>query len=470
MPGCSAHGDESASGFKMIETYTRLGSILVVALSLSTASLALDNESTEPPPPISTNGGPITRPPLGLASQYRCAHGVTDQFDKMQNGSWYENGELRYSSGSFSHPLGVREHDWIYGWRYTKADHNIGPIPDFPDQPGGNNHFQGLIRFGNPWAGWNFIVCSGGDWHYDFEGGSHLFFAHLPSREDTHIYPFTSGWAQTSKSNFSYDSWWRWNMPDGRDHIYHKVRLDNKAEGPNKPGYWHAGGIQEYEGIMAVALEDGDWNVGKIVFVDVSNPWKPYKIDGLEIKTPRKIGAAAITRNRDNHWVVATWVDYEMTFYISRTPDIRSGFIHLGIGASDSGYNHTKIPGPGSIDSSLGRYQSISLINGCDGRFYIAATNNDGLFGSSVIGTNWIDIYGLFPGDGVPGRYFIRKIWKKKFVLSDRVAGPKFADFNMAAGIHVSINGKIMMYASDGWRDMSNTGARWLSFREFAAP
>ena len=55
--------------------------------------------------------------------------------------------------------------------------------------------------------------------------------------------------------------------------------------------------MQEFEGIIAVALEDNRYNVGKVVFVDVLDPWNPQLIQGLTFRPLRKLvplGSVAI--------------------------------------------------------------------------------------------------------------------------------------------------------------------------------
>lgn len=188
------------------------------------------------------------------------------------------------------------------------------------------------------------------------------------------------------------------------------------------------------------------------------------------ISTDGKIGAVALTQNRDGHWIVAAWRDQKIWLYISKLKGgpqaIEGGWKPLGIWAEAGGYNHTDIPAPDSIDGSVGHYQNINFVNGCDGTFYLVGMNNANLLGTGIYGADWLDLYALYPtGDGVPNRYYFRKIWKKEFTLpSDH------ASFKMASGIYVSPAGKIMMYAGGGYLETRMNGAKWLNYREFVAP
>lgn len=221
------------------------------ALTLLSSASAMDgNEIPEfPPPPRPTNTTPT--PLLGLASQYRCAYGVANQIDKMQQGN----------TGSFNHLLGFRTGGKIYGWRYTKTDNdgpvykvtsNVGGVPYWVYWPGGNNHFQSLARYANTAYG-KFFVWSGADWHAGPEGGAHLFFATMDSRSEDLNYSMTGGAGGRPASNFQPDPQYGWSMPAPQDRIFHRMDLDNSTMHPDgSVTYWHAGGIQAHNGLLAV--------------------------------------------------------------------------------------------------------------------------------------------------------------------------------------------------------------------------
>ena len=228
------------------------------------------------------------------------------------------------------HILGVRPGGQIYGWRYSKTRENTGPVAKVDPLgiyigtirvDGGNNHFQGIVRLGNS-AHANHVVWSGADWHSGAEGGAHLFFGHLRSRWGTldHLltWPKQGDGIGQPASNFGPDSHYGWGMPFEEDKLFLRMDLDNSTMHPDgSTTYWHAGGIQVYNGLLAVALENGGFdvgggeghNTGKIVFVDVNVPWQPIRMSPLsEIhSTEGKIGAVALTQNRDGHWIVAAW-------------------------------------------------------------------------------------------------------------------------------------------------------------------
>lgn len=138
----------------------------------------------------------------------------------------------------------------------------------------------------------------------------------------------------------------------------------------------------------------------------------------------------------------------------------------MGISASNDGFDHGKIPAPGSIDDNAGRYQTINSINGCDGTFYIAATHNTGAGGTDAFGHDYVDLYKLVPtNDGVPNRMKFVKMYRKHFELDH-----DNASFQGASGFYVSPAGKIMMYVSPGYLQNRMNSAKWLPFREFTAP
>lgn len=468
---------------------------LLSILIAGSPSLARDTEDPEfeydpPPPTNSTGNDPII--PLGLASQHRCAWGVANQIDKMQQwsggtpmaGNPYairQNAQLL--PGSFNHALGVLPVGKIYNWRYTKTRENTGPVKFEPLGvnlgtiwvDGGNNHFQSIARYSHQQWG-RFFVWSGADWHAGAEGGAHLFFAHMESRSNDPNAAMTS-W----ESNLVPDAHYGWPMPTFLDKVFYRMDLDNSTMHPDgSVTYWHAGGIQAYNNLIAVALENGDMNVGtgeghnkgKIVFVSAENLWEPVRLSSTSeiFSTEGKIGAVALTQNRDGHWIVAAWRDRKIWLYISRLKGgpraVEGGWKPLGIWAEPGGYNQARLPAPGSIDDSAGYYQNINFINGCDGTFYLAGMNNANLGGTGAFGEDWLDLYALIPtGEGIPNRYYFNKIWKKHFVMDS-----DHASFMMASGMYVSPNGKIMMYAGGGYQQTRMNGAKWLSFREFVAP
>lgn len=303
----------------------------------------------------------------------------------------------------------------------------------------------------------------------------------MDSRSEDLNDSMTGGAGGRPASNFQPDAEFGWSMPAPQDRIFHRMDLDNSTMHPDgSTTYWHAGGIQAYNGLLAVALENGSFNIGggeghnkgKITFVNVDIPWFPARMSPTSeiFSTEGKIGAVALTQNRDGHWIVAAWRDRKIWLYISKLKGgpqaIEGGWTPLGSWAEADGYEHTRLPAPGSIDDKAGYYQSINFINGCDGTFYIAGMNNSNLGGTGLFGEDWFDLYAIErTNDGVPNRFKFRKIWKRQFTLSS-----DHASFKMASGIYVSPAGKIMMYAGGGYLETRMNGAKWLNYREFIAP
>lgn len=496
-------------------TRSLMTSLIAFTLTVNAVSPSMARDTEEPtdgggngdgPDPNTSGGSPqYTGAHLAKANMHKCMIFPYHHFGHMQwNALFYGFPEYKptesaapQKADSYNFYLGVHTGNHVGAERYKKSSSNMGPIvssalasslPFDPIPkggearsdgliwfPGGNNHLQGMTRFGEATFGANFIVFSGGDWHDrsypDNLNGAHLFFAHLGSRSSNPEHFFTderNAQFGAGRSNLVQAS----NgigVPDSRDHVYKTLRLDwfdrNRGTNPPRRTYWHAGGMQEYQGILAVPLESSDTffgnpqKYGKVVFIDVTKPWEPTPIEGLEIQVTTALGAVALTRDVNNRWLAALWRDKELSLYRSRTADIRSGFENLQMIAGDGGVGRGRLPAPGSIDDDPGAYQTLNFLNDCNGDLFLVGLNKT----LGGFGNDWLDIYRIelrsspFEQMG----YNFTKVFKKRFELDSNVSS-----FSMASGIYVSPGGRITIYSNNGYRK-TPTGHSVFDFREY---
>lgn len=421
-------------------------------------SSPLPTPTPTPAPPTPPSPQPPTVLNLGKSSSRRCVTNIGYQVQAMQPSSSSEGGH-KYNLG-VRNGLAPRTGYLIPEWRYTNSMNNMGPIKKTPQGvpimfPGGNNHFQAVGRFGNSVHGYNYMYWAGSDWHED--GGSSLYFAKMGSRPG-HI-PFTSP-SYSNRSNFPSGQ----SAPDWRDSTYRVMHFEKGFyEGTAR---WHAGGAQEYDGIIALALENGknEQTRSLVTFIDVTNPNSPQRITSAEFTVPRhQLGGVGLTRNRDGRWLLATWwdIDMELRIYMSNSTDIRGGF--------DTGhYLRAYAAGQGNEQlSGANKYQTINFVNDCNGDFYIAGLYNTGAFKGAPFADDKLDLFKIGRGTGAVGSYRFTKVLQKQFWVNH-----DYAHFLDASGLYISPAGKLMLYTALGYRKgvTSTSTPGWLPFREYTAP
>ena len=174
----------------------------------------------------------------------------------------------------------------------------------FHKKGGKDNHFQGIERIGR-----HLLVT--GSFPYGKRRSDLLVFR-LASR------PTDPGpWG----SNLSLV-----RVPPDEDLLVSYFRIDGD--------YWHPGGLDLVDHIAVIPLERFD-NTSVIAFLDVSNPEKPVRLTGHDVKRgSAKAGACAMTPLADGRLLLAVWSDSDkvtkprlhLDLYLSDGPEVDDGF------------------------------------------------------------------------------------------------------------------------------------------------
>jgi hypothetical protein len=173
----------------------------------------------------------------------------------------------------------------------------------------------------------------------------------------------------------------------------------------------------------------------RIHFYNLQNPENPQKYGTIISRGTKSGSSTALAKLRDGRYLlVVTATDAQpVDFYVSNEPEsISSGF--------------SWIAQVDPADSLWAAFQSLNLVTQCSsGQLYLLGTENTGLFGDDEWGDDyarlyqvnfstsneWVDTYGPI----------------KNFHAYCSNDGSRQCNFDAAAGVYVSQNGTLALYA-----------------------
>lgn len=299
----------------------------------------------------------------------------------------------------------------------------------------GVNHIQGIQRLRNS----NYLVISAGDKVIET---SHLFVARLGTRR------LTRYWGSNILSK---------KDPSDVDTIVQIAALDK--------GAWHAGGISTMGDILAIPLYQEEPGRTKVVFLNMREPEQPTMFDNtLNRDAFRRSNAVALTKMPNGRYLCAVWREVtskphgRLDFHLSTDNDFRNGF-H----SEASTWSFSELPGGGNRT-----YQNVNFVmpdsvqnNSVDGTtvFYMIGTQNDSKSAPIGHGSDLADLFRVeFPNSLFSDHRSGDKITLTSLMTRKFHAGNSHANFSAAAGVYVSTDDTLALYAGYHWRDEETFG------------
>ena len=219
---------------------------------------------------------------------------------------------------------------------------------------------------------------------------------------------------------------------------YSVAKLDNYNEVlsvnilMHKP-FKHAGGIQIYQDLMVVGIEDNDAkDKSKVCIYEIENPDKPpvKPLAMIErIGDPFRSSAGCTGITRIGNWyliVVGDWDTKHLDFYLCDEHSLKQN-----IEAFENVYtiDTENIDRSAWLDKEWHAYQNINLLKDTDGKLYLFG------FGRNVQNENIADLF-LVENKNLK-EFGLRKIMSKTFICKHG------ADFRSGAGIFLQPDGKL---------------------------
>lgn len=302
-------------------------------------------------------------------------------------------------------------------------------MPDEYDRWGpfwSTNHFQGLQRIRSG----NYLAISGnGKTH------SHLFIIEMRSRARNG--PFGSN--LTSRDE---------NLPRF-DKVVKKVAIHSEMT--------HAGGFQSVGDYIAVGIEhDG---LSRVILYDVSEPTSPKSVNEVDRTSLALVagqkpsaGAVGILKQSDGKYllVVGRADSLVLDFYRSRGDSLDvTGFDFIG------SWKKAELKSDNGMDDNFGKYQSLNLIQQCDGEvFLLGLHRRGGTGGVTGGGSDFADLFRVkFKRNGQPE---ITKTANKHLTCDG-------CNMDAGSGVFVDVSGAMYIYGVEHWYDDSQ-----VRFNEFS--
>jgi len=195
----------------------------------------------------------------------------------------------------------------------------------------------------------------------------------------------------------------------------------------------HAGGIQIYQDLMVVGIEDNDAkDKSKVCIYKIENPDKPSvkplaMIERIGDPFRSSAGCSGITRIGDHYLLlIGDWDTKHLDFYLS--DEHKPG---QEISAFDKVYtiDTEKIDRSGWTNKAWHAYQNINLLKDEDGKLYLFG------FGRNVQNENIVDLFLVENKD--LREFSLKKLMSKTFNCKEG------ADFQSGAGIFLQPDGKL---------------------------
>jgi len=219
---------------------------------------------------------------------------------------------------------------------------------------------------------------------------------------------------------------------------YAVAKLDNQNhvlsvnELMQKP-FKHAGGIQIFQDLMVVGIEDNDAkDKSKVCIYKIENPDKPpvqplVMMERYGEPFRSTAGCIAVTKIGDRYLIiVGDWDTKHLDFYLCEVPSLKQK-----LEAFEKVYtiDTEKIDRSAWLDEEWDSYQNINLLNDTEGKLYLFG------FGRNVQNENIADLFLVEHKD--LREFNLRKLVSRKFNCKEG------ADFRSGAGIFLQPDGKL---------------------------
>lgn len=307
--------------------------------------------------------------------------------------------------------LSIWDGGLIPDFRYTRV--NIGT------KGRARNHFQGIQRLRDG----QHLVISGGDLN---QPASHVFIARMSSCSST------SAWG----CNLLFS-----REPSLNDSVVRTIAFDRKL--------WHAGGLALLGDVLAIPIEGDD--ASRIVFVDLADPEDALRIDCDIDRPDRRAGAVGLGRLGDGRFFCAVWWEVpkrrppgRVDFYVSRSDDLRAGFL-----TSPAEWSYGDAKNAGTRDPA---YQCVNVLHETSGALYLLAMENGSAKAPIFAGPDTADLYHLalppeFADDPALHPPELTLVRSRRFFCRD-----EFGNFDAAGGAYVDEHGALHLYTAFHWR------------------
>ncbi len=320
--------------------------------------------------------------------------------------------------------LAADQKDVIPWPRYTSSLQNHGGL---------NEHFQGIQRVGH------YVLLTGSGKYFEPATG-HLVVLEMASRSEVGAWSLPNGSASAT-------------TPSSTDRIVALVDLDLEN--------WHAGGMQRFDEWLAVALYGDETTRSVVRFYGLEDPTKPREVTGARIeRDASSVKAVAGTRLADDRYLVVTWDDVTLDFFLSKSTRLEDGFSqapNVVTQAEVAG----GFQGGGCGVSGCGTYQNVNFVRQCDGTLFLVGARNEEKASPTLKGNDLASLYRVDLPDGVENAPRITFVSRFSFSCED-----ERCNFGSGAGIHVLDPTHLALYGASHWLHDGN--ARY-DFTEFAA-
>ena len=195
----------------------------------------------------------------------------------------------------------------------------------------------------------------------------------------------------------------------------------------------HAGGIQVFQDLLVVGIEDNDAkDKSKVCIYEIENPDMPPLKPLAMIERngePFRSSAGCIGINRIGNRtliVVGDWDTRHLDFYLS---DEQKAGLEINAFKKIYSIDNEEIEKSGWTDKSWHAYQNINLLKDADGKLYLVG------FGQNVQNENIADLFFVEHKD--LREFSLKKLMSKTFHCKEG------ADFRSGAGIFFQSDGKM---------------------------
>lgn len=212
---------------------------------------------------------------------------------------------------------------------------------------------------------------------------------------------------------------------------------------PQDWGYDHGGGLQSVGHFLAVPLEAS--GKSKVIFYSLANPEQPVRLHELDHSVVNGVGGigeagtASVTKLADGRYllIIGRRDTNALDLYLSSSADLAApGFQYFGTWTRSRGVSST------IGDFTWGKYQSVNLVNQCDGTLFLVGTHNNG----DIAWQDWADLYRLSVDEASRG-IGLTKVAKKRIYCGYN--GTNHCNLDAAAGVYVAPDQSLMLYATE---------------------
>ena len=329
--------------------------------------------------------------------------------------------------------------------------YSLNPAHDF-----GDNHFQGIQRLR---AG-PYIVVSGGN----IGRLGNMARLGLPQPASWEALPPPQGDLIVARlASRAANGAWRSNLdahaqPPASDHAV--AALAVRIVLPSGTTLWHPGGISVCGDVLVVPVENYNPAHGEVcsqlLFYDLSTPEKPVllppRIDRTTPPVQDKAGGATMTRLRDGRFLVASRTTTHLSFYLSRSDQFLDGFEPRPAVVFDErdalaapGQERVKFHGS-SIHFAAQRDDRLFLVS------FSRVRDERKPDASRYTGLHVATLFALdYPRNDLRAMPAITKVAAREFG-ADVLGYDRWGDFAAAAGLHVTDDGRLAIYAAPRWQ------------------